>query len=914
MPSPLFLNWDTPWLPQLAEKLLESFSADSKKGDLSDLVVILPAKRAGRRLLEFLAVQAAQQEIVLIPPRIVTLREAIPFLLPLEKKSQTEATAFVQRVAWRDALHALTPQQRATLGIMHADSFTLLPFLDGLKDRLGAYGIDFATVAARIGTLHPESADREEPRWEALAALHKNYRSRLQTWGFIDPDDLLHTHLSEGIFKKCHRVLIAGVIDAPDFFAPFFKKVNPTIFVIGPQHHAPGFDEQGRVLPPYWLARPPASSKTEVIACDRNEDQAREVISLLRSCKQAPSNCVTIVAERESLPLLRDALEEASFKMHWGGGISFSQGRLYQLLNVTAEVMKQMPTPDPKALGALLRHPDIQRHLPQALSFLKKLDRYEREHLPAELDTKSFPPLLEIERLLDLPSKPMPLTHCVVLLRNFLRRLLGDEVVSGSTSEGHHLLGALKIFLEQLDALETWDSLSQLWTLSELISLLLEVMASAAIPEPEDPEAIEGVGWLELASDDAPCAIVTSCQEGFLPRTLPKHPLLPEALCKAFCMDDNATLLARDFYLLHLITASRDLKIIAPRYNARGEVTRPSRLLTLGCSEEELPKRILELLQPARSHKKEMPSLTATQQSQIQALPIGKEAIDHLTVTSLKTYLQSPRLFYLKHVLKLQEILPTPLEMTPSHFGILLHALLGMFGADPLISVEADAETISAWLEKKFFPIAADYFPAPSPVITLQLHEVVKSLRGFAIAQAAHRLAGWTIIATESFLEKNWHLPDGRTICLQGRIDRIDWHPEKQRWLLIDYKTSNALQWEQATPDAEHYQKKGDSTIWHDLQLPLYLKLAPSLAVIQESGLLLPTLENTDLCYCQLPLESEKTRFSSYFQNAMILPAWEEAERVLTCILDSKFEEIGSLDASRMPTLAALCGIAGLWN
>jgi ATP-dependent exoDNAse (exonuclease V) beta subunit len=304
------------------------------------------------------------------------------------------------------------------------------------------------------------------------------------------------------------------------------------------------------------------------------------------------------------------------------------------------------------------------------------------------------------------------------------------------------------------------------------------------------------------------------------------------------------------------------------------------------------------------------------------ARAVGQEAMERVTVTSLRTYLQSPRLFYLQHVLKLQEVLAAPQEMGPNHFGTLIHSVLAAFGSEASLTQSTDAKLIAGWLRKKLFEVAQDYFSsATSPVIPLQLEEAAKSLEGFATAQAAHRRAGWRIIATEPFLktkapplEEKIILPDDRSIVLQGRIDRVDWHPEKERWLVIDYKTSNSKSWERATPDATHYQKKGEAIIWRDLQLPLYLKLVPRLGSVLKSGFPLPNPENTDLCYFQLPLESEKARLTLPFNHAMIEPAWKEAERVVGRILDHDFEELGKIDAKRTPTLAALCGIAGLWS
>jgi hypothetical protein len=128
--------------------------------------------------------------------------------------------------------------------------------------------------------------------------------------------------------------------------------------------------------------------------------------------------------------------------------------------------------------------------------------------------------------------------------------------------------------------------------------------------------------------------------------------------------------------------------------------------------------------------------------------------------------------------------------------------------------------------------------------------------------------------------------------------------------MIIDYKTRHDQEWSNATPDREHFQKKGEKILWKDLQLPLYLRLSAHWKAIQESGLPAPTIENTDLCYFQLPIETEQAGVSEPFDPKMILPGWNEARRIMKAIVDGNFDALGTIEAIRMPTLAALCGIS----
>lgn len=946
--QPLFFGWDSPWLPRLATYLLTEWSegGSSPREDLSKTIVIVPGRRAGRRLLELLALQAEEEKISLIPPRMVTLREAVALLLVPQEKYFPEAGEWMCRLAWHEAFQKLPqhllqkiqplPQEVCLNKAGERQEVSgLVNLAEGLAQELGSVGLSFSNVAARVESLFPESAEREEPRWQALAEAQQSYRSLLASWGYSDPDDALHLCLEQGIVQDSWRVLVVGIVDSSPLFNSFFEKVKPKIIILAPEKHAAGFSKQGKLVTAYWLEHPVSVEDAQLISCERSEHQAAEVVRLVSDLKDPCGLAAVAVPDVTTLPLLQDRLEHAGLQTHWAGGLSFRGGRLHQLLQALADFFdhKEFPGPSFPSVGALVRHPDIQPHCSAPEEFLIRLDALEREHLPAFLDKESLSLFKKntellfwiegLEQLVGTSSHPLSLNEGAASLRSLLLRILGKRQVRSDDLEGHYFLGCLEQCLLMLEEIEKMPLQASLFFLkTDFIKKLLDLLTQKNIPEREEPGALELLGWLEIAADDAPCAIITSCHEGFLPRSQLSHPLLPQGLRKNLGLPDEAMLLACDHYLLHNIVASRQTIILAPRYNGRGEPVRPSRLLMLGVPPEKLPERVLILTQRSSRHQEEGEKKEEISQhsSHFHARPVGEEIVTTVTVTGLRTYLQSPRLFYLQHVLKLREMEESPLEMHAGHFGTMIHAVLGAFGMEKKIAQETDAQKIAAWLRKKLFSMAHRYFaPGPTFPITLQLEEAAQTLDGFAVAQAAHQRDGWQILASENSeqhqsrpLEKKIILRDGRSMLLQGRIDRVDWHPQQERWMIIDYKTLHRQDWKNATPDKEHFQKKGEEIIWKDLQLPLYLKLAPHWEPLQKSGLPLPTVDNTDLCYFQLPIESAKAGWSEPFHQAMIVPAWHEANRLIAEILDSNFDTIGEIDAGRMPTLAALCGITML--
>ena len=961
---PLFLGWDRPWLPRLAEHLL------AKESDLSETIVILPGKRAGRRLLELLALQAQERSQVLLPPVIMTLEEAvtslleIPNVLPIAGKS-------IARLAWRQASLQLTHQELQEIQQAPNDliasakeeiSYRIAGLAEGLALELGKTGLSIEEVLHQHTPFFPESADREEPRWKALARLQKAYQKILTHWGYIDRSEMANIKLSQGQFSTTHRVLIAGVVDIPSLFVSFFKKINPEVIIIAPEEHAAGFDCYGRLIPSYWREHPAEVPDEFLVPCERSQDQATQAWKIISTWRAAsPDNFIAIVApEAEALAPLREAGAAVGLKTRSASGRYFQGSSLFALLEALKSFLDRTPEESPAvaAVADLLRHPIAATRLSSSLQIsseilLRELDHWENEHLPLFLNKRHLKLfqrgknlealLLELEKNFTFALEPEPLSKLLAQWRALLLHLLGEESVRRSNPEEHFFLECFEkliLFLDELEQLSI--SADFLWRGTELLSFLLEMLSKEAIPELEQPEALEIIGWLEAAAEDMPSMVITSFHEGAVPTSSKNTPLLSERLRKRLSLGSSEDQLARDHYYLQLILASRKneggVAILAPRYNGRGEPVRPSRLLLQGCSSEQLPTRILALTQHQAGEVQDRKNIfnhaqrlnnyklinqqtdNDTQQTTNNSRLLQPTACSLqpflCNVTALRTYLKSPRLFYFQHVLKLQEVLEPPVEMTPRHFGVLLHRILGNFSSDLFLQEKKDALLFSAWLEEALEQGFQRQFSSnPAPAVSSQKEELLRALKGFARAEAAHREEGWKTIAAEgkegssSLLEEKFILHDSRSLLLQGRIDRLDWHPEKKRWLLLDYKTSHRQEWKKETPNRTHFQCKGETIFWRDLQLPLYLKLAPQLKAVKESGLPLPTIENTDLCFFQLPIHPQAAGISEPFDSTMVEPAWQEAERLITLILDGAFDEIGTLDANVSPTFAALCAL-----
>ncbi|HVJ87766.1 MAG TPA: PD-(D/E)XK nuclease family protein, partial [Caulifigura sp.] len=163
-----------------------------------------------------------------------------------------------------------------------------------------------------------------------------------------------------------------------------------------------------------------------------------------------------------------------------------------------------------------------------------------------------------------------------------------------------------------------------------------------------------------------------------------------------------------------------------------------------------------------------------------------------------------------------------------------IHAALNRWAESDAVDA-TDPLQIKHVVERAFDEAVSETFDEePLPAVKLQLEQARLRLKAFAEWQALHRRAGWQLKHYEKKASYRMPLPNGSTIEIHGRIDRVDYHPTTREWLIIDYKTGDAAE----GPDKVHLQ----NGMWVDLQLPLYRLLAPDLGVQGEPGVAYVTL------------------------------------------------------------------------
>ncbi|MEI7700047.1 MAG: PD-(D/E)XK nuclease family protein [Planctomycetia bacterium] len=396
-----FLGLDQPALSSACDYLISRYASGNDL-DLSKVILVMPGRRAGRRILEILVQRAFDRWPGLQPPQIVTFDRFPELLYPQQKPPADELT---QLLVWRAALFAV-PARQVTAALPHPTDpssvnawMALCKSLMRQHNELAAEGLDFDDVFTALAN----SGEREEAeRWKALRRIQAEYLMQM------DQLDLWDTQTARLIAvekQECQTecdVLLIATVDINRIVRQMLDQIPDRVAALihASESDASAFDEYGCVIPEQWENRTLDISDAQCRITGTPLDQARTMTELLSSFPgQFRADDVTIgVADDDMVPTLLQALADAGVAGHWPVGTLLKQTRPSRLLNALAihiaSARDELP-PDFATLADLVRHPDvgewIQNHLLQTLDdddvriripfWLDELDQYTTPHL-----------------------------------------------------------------------------------------------------------------------------------------------------------------------------------------------------------------------------------------------------------------------------------------------------------------------------------------------------------------------------------------------------------------------------------------------------------------------------------------------------------------------------------------------------
>ncbi len=825
--------------------------------DLSQLAIVLPTSWAVRRLLAQLAEKARSHGVVLLPPDVMTVGQLPERLYSSEKPLANEPTCLLgwcialQELAYRDesALRRLFPHW--TPSPERQRWLTLAQSLAQLRYDLNGGGFSFHDVL-QIAIQH-DSQFPDRGRWETLALLERLYLETLDREGLCDVAAARFEARSRNSCCLHRETLLVGLVDLPPIVRQLLGQVRNqiTVLTVAPREFSDRFDALGCLIPECWQELSQCVPDDRITLCQQPADQAYAVVRFLSHLNERYGiEDITVGAPDESLvPLIVDALEHHGLPARYGPGRPVIRTSVWALLEALSGFLEQKTA---EAFGSLLRHPTAERWLARQIGrkidLLTEYDTWCSQRLPLLMDEHDMAreknSVKEAWQYLWQRFPPhtwtcvQPISECAERLRDILLEFYGpvlDTARQPAESNSEAKAETLEVCGTIVETLGEWlqvpervqSALGWQTTPGELLRWVRSHLASTRIPAPWNGPSLEIMGWLDVAWDDAPVTVLTSINEGFVPSTTQGEMFLTAELREWLQLEPSARRIARDAYLLSLITSSREeFHIVVGRQDTEGNPLFPSRFL-FSCDDKRMVKRVSRFFagvegpprRPPRWHKH-----STNRDALAPPAPTVMVAFSEIRVTQFRDYLACPYRFYLRHVLQLGTLSDDVEELDPLSFGSLAHRVLCQFARSKYrISTNPDeiAEFLIRALDHTIEKILAH---TPRPSVPLQLEQLRERFRAFASFQASHAQE-WEILHSEyTPAQKVTLVVDGEPVTLIGRIDRIDRRRDGSEFLIIDYKISE----DPAPPEKTHRRRQEGVVKWVDLQLPLYRHLAKS--------------------------------------------------------------------------------------
>jgi hypothetical protein len=909
----VFLGWSELPLTIAASWLRERFGED-----MSEVTVALPGARAGRSLRELLA---RANRPSWRPPRILTQGRLTDALV---RPDRPAAGRLARTLAWEHALETLSSEDLAAIQASppsreEGPAFAALArTLRSLHAELAPEGLDFERVAASKVVRGRTS---ERARWQALSRVQRTYRAALAEQRACDPHEGRLAAIEAGKVACEGRVVLVGIADMNHLLRRALERVRTRVsaLVFAPEELAAGFDELGCLVSSFWLNRDVAPAEGSWRVADKPADQARAACDALAELGGSfTAEEITIgVADEEVVPYLEQRLSSFGIRARIGAGTPLLRTAPLRLLAATAAYLRGRTF---SGLAELVRHPDFDAALRKSIDCdgALLLDAYQVRHLPDQESLRknqSFAgdsgPARAV-RVLREPSRKLlagllgkrrlRLSSWTRALRRFLLDVYGEKALDEEVEEDRVLAASLRALMELCGELgELPEGLDVERTAAEALELVLAEASArsvAAAPARAGEPTVELLGWLELALDEARAVVVTGFNEGRVPRGVGADAYLGRSLRAELGLTERETRLARDVYSLSLLCASRCALFVTGRRSRLGDPLVPSRLL-FQCPVGEIPGRVSAFLAEREQGSAGWSSLSAEPSALPQA-PGHSDPLEVFSVTSFRTYLESPYLFYLRCVLRLETIDDRAQELEPMAFGVLAHDVLrrAFCGA---AAQATEIRAIDGCLQQELRAVARARFGRnPQPAVAVQIEQLSFRLHCFAEQQAQWAQEGWRVHACEWLPAEEGSVPldvDGRTVRIRGRIDRVDRNIKTGRFAVLDYKTRDKIY----SPAREH--RRGKNGPWKDLQLPLYRELAREIV-----GAEVPVLG-----YAALGGDAASVGFrvEDRWDEAELADALETAREVVRSVRERRFGNAGR--PPREPILAALCGV-GLFD
>ncbi len=824
-----------PCLSRVADLMVENHSSNGTC-DFSDIMIVMPGSRAGRRLLEILCERVAKTRALFSPPKFLTPGKFCE-LFTNPSNSDKIASDVEEIFAWISALENEKAALETLLNKSVPENFNYLSLaliVRQIYNELAGDLISFDDVAKATS-----ENDREYERWLSLAEIHKTYFNSLELSGITDKA-LAVTKAFQDVdeMKFFDNIYVIGVVDMFEKFRQALKCLSDKVTIIS-HGEKEWFDYDGGLKQKIDFGNLD-ELVDKIKFCNNHSEQAAETVNFLSEFegKYSCRDIVISAPDDEIRRPLKQFLTEAKVSSHDSIGSLFAQTEIGILLKLLTDYINEKNV---KTFLNLICHPLIENFICSDKNefsiLIKNIQEFASEHVLELTDSEKFDEKPEIKQNIEKIEnliKPLceifNIKECVEKINEMLAEIYNVTYAFHLEKNNDIQIAwpiyhqeAIKKYCELSDRIiNSKIELNEKTDSAKTIKLICQLLVTEKLAPESETETVDIIGWLELPLDDAPVVVLTGMNEGIIPESKSSHVFLPNSLREKLNIQDNSRRLNRDrYYLRTIIETAEKVLVTAGKYSSKQDPLLPSRLL-LDVSNNNQAKLInlfynvgcaasmstpVQLAPPDVTNLYVSPDRHAGSVSYIENIVLD-EKIKQLGVTHFKDFLECPYRFYLKQK-KINPCKELTKEMPAWQFGNVVHKVLEKFGK----KVEAktgDKDIIRSILEKLLDEVILQEFGKnPHVAVLIQKDSIIKRLNAFAVVQAKRIENNWEILETEQKLEIEFG-----EYKINGKVDRVD--GKISRRSIIDYKTSSTIK----DVYSAHCNKKEEK--WKDLQLPLY--------------------------------------------------------------------------------------------
>ena len=580
-------------------------------------------------------------------------------------------------------------------------------------------------------------------------------------------------------------------------------------------------------------------------------DTHSEILTTYDILKATPPGRVAVVlpSPEALFPLLSFTIDRIDTPYNISLGYPLSRTSLFDLinhvLNAQAQKRKHEQYPTAEYLSIML-HPfvknlDMDDTIRPILAILEKL--FSEDVLENNVTNKPFITLTEIEEVLfrERVDTNFKKIHDV-FFQNFEKantlykyaELFGDllEFILHHTAVRSYILSG-EIFREFYEALE---NLKNTQFSNEILhendaenrriicDFIREYLKSKKLPFETKPiEDLEVIGVLESRNISFDTVIMLDVNEGIMPQAKKINPLIPLGIYDILGIPSpeyNEEIFR--YYFYRLVRSAHNVHLL---YIDSEEKPR-SRYIEQLIWEQERTTQTINAIQVDKTTYKinvhlqsALPVIKKTEKIQniIQEKTFSPSAIDD--------YVTCPVLFYYKQILRFEELRGVSEEIEAVDRGKIIHSILhDTF--DGYINREITPQLFKEIL-LKMRGVIAKHFETRE---TSGDYYLFQKLTAFKLESFLRR----TIDEAENpFVLKHLEtrIEDiidvgGLLVKIKGRIDRIDYFPHNNEYVIIDYKTGGTKQYPRSALKRVDFRSMDEIHRYvNSFQLPIYIYL-----------------------------------------------------------------------------------------